>query len=293
MKKFLLMLLVILVIPTITYSQRYYIPFNLYTHNYKLLNPSYAGVENKEEFTFNYKYHAIDLGGAPKSILISYNRSFEKLKSTIGAIIFNDKVGVGNYNFYGLLYNYKFSWGENSFRAGTQLRYEKETLNYSLTDPYNIGDPFYKNDFTDNYFDMDVGFTYKVNKLTISSSVNNLIRRKPSLLNIDKPMIESLIQRKFEILKYLTASPSVRYSTDFTYYFIDINNSFTFLNLIQLGVTYKIYPDYDNSFNLNAGIEIIDTFHLKFILYNNSYRSMFVKNDNKIFEMMMKVIISK
>ena len=256
-------------------------PFPFYYYDYKLANPGLVGIENNH--TIDLMYTGVPVkpsssyGRTAQTLYGTYETNVSKLRGGIGGILNWQRQGPQNYLSANLLYSYELKLGaESEVRIGTQLRYQRLTINY---DEFRISpdDPLIPETSKDSEsnFDVDLGVVYHAPKLTAGVTLKNILQPAfdvglTSKIK-DKSEINILVARKFEINHWLDITPSVIIVSDFDRSFVDINSIFQIKKWVLVGVGYAFPENGRDDFSFNIGLNIGDTVQFITHLYSQSY----------------------
>lgn len=162
------------------------------------MNPGFAGITPQQRAVFNYRVQWPNLPQAFATYAASYDIFIDELRSGIGVIATNDKMGTANWSTttFGLDYSYKvklteklvfspglyFGYGTNGIdrsklRLGDGLQYERPGKPYASVDDvqYKIS--------SQSYFDFGSGFLLYTRALWLGASFQHMNQPNLSVLN--------------------------------------------------------------------------------------------------------------
>ena len=124
--------------------------YNQYQYNQLVFNPAYAGSRNALETSFFLHRQSVSIPGAPSTESFTVHSPLASDKVGLGLKIFHDNIGVTNTTFFGLDYAYRAHVSANLVAAfGLEASISNFSVNYSLLDGYNSGDPTFTTNIED------------------------------------------------------------------------------------------------------------------------------------------------
>jgi type IX secretion system PorP/SprF family membrane protein len=115
--------------------------YNQYQFNQLLINPAYAGVNDRMTATWLTRVQWLGIDGAPVTNSASVHTTINATNMALGMMILNDRLGINNNNEVNVMYSYRLNFGETKLQFGLQggminfnYDYSKLTLEY-LDDP--------------------------------------------------------------------------------------------------------------------------------------------------------------
>ncbi len=142
-------------------------------------NPSYAGINNVTNFSFNSRFQWNKIEGGPQTNIFTGSTSLVNGAVGLGLLVMNDQLGITNNTTVQFSGSYKISTSTQTFSFGLQAglvdyRQNFEKLNLSVAD-----DPlFAPGSERATKFNLGAGATYMDEKMFISISVPRLIKNK-------------------------------------------------------------------------------------------------------------------
>ena len=119
MKKYIIVVLVLISIVTHKVQAQQEAMYSQYMFNTMAINPAYAGSRNVTSATALYRNQWVGIVGAPKTITLSLDAPINSKKVGLGLQVFSDKIGVTNTTG---------AFGSYAYR----IRLNKGTLSFGL-----------------------------------------------------------------------------------------------------------------------------------------------------------------
>lgn len=107
--------------------------FSQFYSNYLYLAPSFAGLTDKNRISFNYRNQWAEISSGYQTYSVSFDKYFEKFRSGLGILLFQDMAGTGHLRTtsLGLQYSYDFSIAEKwSVRPGLHFSYTERGIDF-------------------------------------------------------------------------------------------------------------------------------------------------------------------
>jgi len=118
--------------------------YSQYMFNMLQINPAYAGNRASDNITALYRDQWVGLAGAPKTMVVSWDKRFEQSNEGFGLQIYNDQLGIEKTTGVQGFFSHHIAF-ENSFLAlgisGGILNYQ---ANYSQAHPDDPTDPLFQ-----------------------------------------------------------------------------------------------------------------------------------------------------
>lgn len=248
-----------------------------------LINPAYVGSEAQQKFTtmgriFNFKSSFSPNTIEASSGLISYEHDVKSIKISFGFLSYNDKIGATIDNRYSLLYTYTFTMKDSSsLRIGTNLSFDRKTIDFSQYIPIDPNDPILISDnaVSSSKANVGMGIWYTRKKFFTGVSVDYLNEPK---FNFSTDLSTSYKRNyqivagfnKIKLTKHLATTHSFFFRTDGKLYDADLNNILIVKNILMLGATYRILSKdlKENLFLINGGLKLADKYQIVFKIYS-------------------------
>jgi type IX secretion system PorP/SprF family membrane protein len=249
--------------------------FSNYYYDYKLLNPAFVGNQDKHIITTVYsgfpsmRYSSMFYG--------SYETSIPKIKSGVGAMVYNQNFGVLNYLGGGIFYNKQFQFNEHSgLRVGTQLHYRRREIDYERDGEY------YDVAFEGRVItglNLDLGVLYYSRVLNIGVGVNDFFKQE----EVSNTRWNLSVSREFKVANALEISPAIVVVWDQyrNIYRFDANTIIEIKQWIILGAGYLVWNGGD-ALNVSAGINVKDWVQVIGHVYSSSNDYFREYNDGQV-----------
>lgn len=234
--------------------------YNQYQFNQLLINPAYAGVNDRMTATFITRLQWLGIQGAPVTNSASVHTSLRNAHMGLGLLVVNDRLGVNSNNEVNAQYSYRIDFGRSKLQFGLQggfinynYDYSKLTLEY-LTDP-NLNTQ--QNKFTKP--NIGTGLFYYGSNFFIGLSVPRLMD-----IRVNDGMIGTVRYRRSEYLSagyIFTVSQSLKLKPSIlvksvagTPLSLDVNINALLGEILWVGLTMRNA----NALGLNTQLEISD-----------------------------------
>jgi type IX secretion system PorP/SprF family membrane protein len=217
-----------------------------YMYNGLVLNPAYAGSLNLFSATVTNRDQWLNIEGAPITQSLAVHNSFYSNQVGGGLLVTRDKIGVHeDIGVYGS-YAYKIRMKPGILALGIQGGFNSRRSNFTETDPYNPGDPYYTQitKFTPNF---GTGIYFANRKMYAGASIPYLMKNRVYDIEVNAPN-ESRESRYyyftggvvFDLSQLVKLSPSVlvRYQENNPLGW-DLNGTIIFEDIAYAGVSYR------------------------------------------------------
>jgi type IX secretion system PorP/SprF family membrane protein len=266
--------------------------FKNYYYDYKIANPAFVG--SKSKHLVNTVYSGVP-GSSSELVYASYERNIKAINSGVGGMFTYEQLGPWARKHIGVFYAYKLAFSENSgIRFGTQVFYQRRTIDYSYFRLQDTIDPIYSSGTeTRANVNFDLGALYYSPVITVGISLKNILKQdfEPFALENQKSTFFTLVaSRKFNIVNGLNAEPSLLFSTDFDERRIGVNGLFEIKEWILLGAGFISSGDDEGDINVNVGVNIKDWVQIITHLYSTRNQTEQYESDTFI-ETMVRVTI--
>lgn len=117
--------------------------YNQYQMNQLLINPAYAGVNDRMTATWISRVQWAGVTGAPVTNSASAHTALNWLNMGLGLSVVNDRLGVNNNNEVNVAYSYRIDFGDTKLQFGLQggfinFNYDYSRLNLEYLDDPNL-----------------------------------------------------------------------------------------------------------------------------------------------------------
>ncbi len=217
-----------------------------YMYSGLLLNPAYAGNQNQLKVDFMYRKQWLNFDGAPTTLTVAAHSSLKNKRVGVGFAVANDKIGVHqDIGFYGM-YAYKIPFQSGTLALGLQAGFNQLTADYDQLNLAQNGDIVFSTfdkKFNPNF---GTGLFYSTKTFYAGLSVPYLLEN--SITSVNGTLSEGREHRYYfltagkviDVNKNLKYIPSMllRYQQGAPMGF-DINMSFMFEEVVNLGISYR------------------------------------------------------
>ena len=239
--------------------------FTQYMYNQYLFNPAYAGCKDCLEGSLLYRNQYLNLTDRPiQTEGFNFNAPIAKASSGIGITLINDQIGWQRSTYLALNYDYRktFAWGRlgvgigagfvQTGLNGAELRASDGNYTNGTVDH---NDPDLPNTMQ-NGIAPDLSFGLYINKADANNddkyfagvSINH-IAFTSARINAPAGTVDLNFARNlfimggydFTITKKLSLMPSAIIKTDFNQTEVDLGGTFTIINNILAGITFRGY----------------------------------------------------
>ena len=117
--------------------------YNQYQMNQLLINPAYAGVNDRMTATWISRVQWAGVTGAPVTNSASIHSALNWLNMGLGLAVVNDRLGINNNNEVNVMYSYRLDFGATKLQFGLQgglvnFNYDYSKLNLEYLDDPNL-----------------------------------------------------------------------------------------------------------------------------------------------------------
>lgn len=258
--------------------------YNLYQFDLKSISPALTGLEESQSLSALFKFSTVSQN-SPSAILLGYETRLSGINSGLGLMFENKSLGIQTTVKINSLYNYQHELKHNKkLSFGLGLNYLSETHDY---DQLNIVDDqsFRTREKPYKNFDLDLSLAYISNIIYGSITIKNLTESKitdESMFNSRKTNAQTasaIIGLNLKVNEWLALQPSFLFITDYENRKADFNLTTKWLDLILVGLTYRVdkiqnqaFANQNKNFRvLHAGVEVSDKIRLVGMLSSNRY----------------------
>ena len=115
--------------------------YNQYQFNQLLINPAYAGVNDRMTATTISRVQWLGVDGAPVTNSLSVHTSFSNAHMGLGLMLQNDQLGITNTNEVNAMYSYRLDFGATKLQFGLEGGFVNFNYNYSKLTLEYLNDP--------------------------------------------------------------------------------------------------------------------------------------------------------
>jgi type IX secretion system PorP/SprF family membrane protein len=213
MKKFIFTLTALSVLMITGFAQQSPL-FSQYNYNKFLINPAIAGMYKSPQLFLVHRDQWTNMPGNPVTNALSFETALKSSKVGLGALVYNDQLGIINNTGAMFAYSYKLRLTEESY-LGLGLGVGIKTIQIRFGDAVYIdpADPLISNYATMNRvaFDASGGLNYNWKKLNIGLALPNLFNSKAKFF--DRTVTASS-GSYFSYARHLSMNASYEFSLD-------------------------------------------------------------------------------
>lgn len=172
MKKFTIFFFVL--IATTSFAQQDPL-YSQYLFNPMVLNPAYAGLNNRFNGSVGYRTQWTGLEGQPQTMNASIHSSLVGNKVGAGLLVMNDRIGNLTTTEINAAFSYKLEMENNTFSFGMQTGVQNFNSDNAGVNPYDKTDDLFLNGERGTRFNVGAGAILKSEKYFIGLSVPRLL----------------------------------------------------------------------------------------------------------------------
>ncbi|HTH57751.1 MAG TPA: type IX secretion system membrane protein PorP/SprF [Cyclobacteriaceae bacterium] len=223
------------------------VQFTQYMFNGLVINPAYAGVDEKLNVTLISRDQWTGIDGAPKTQTLSAHTLLKKKQFGLGFTLVNDQVGVHREVDASVCYAYHVRVGEESYLSmGYQTGIKSLRSDYASLTTSNSTDPYLFNLVTKQLFlDMAAGVYYRNPRLQVGFSIPEMLRQK---FHVNDTLSVHLNTSNFFLFtRYrLTVNQDIAFEPSFLIKYLngvplsfDINANWVYRGAVTMGLSYR------------------------------------------------------
>ncbi len=223
------------------------VQFTQYMFSGLVINPAYAGADEKLSLTFINRNQWSGIEGAPTTQTLSAHTLFKKKQFGVGFLLVNDQIGVHRNVNASVSYAYHIQTGDQSYLSmGLQTGVKSFRSNYASLNTGGTNDPYLYNVVTQQmFFDFAAGIYYRSPRLHIGFSVPELIKQQfhvNDTLSVHLNNINFFLFTKYRftvsenfdfepsvLVKYLKGVP----------FSLDVNFNWVYRRIVTVGASYR------------------------------------------------------
>lgn len=159
--------------------------FNHYFYKPFILNPAFAGNENKTEaFTIN-RTQWTGFSNAPQFNIISIDGALKSKKVGLGMSVYNDRKGISNRTGGDLSYSYKLNFNDKTqLSFGLSAGVVSQVMNFSKAVSESTNDPYlFSNTEQKTSFNLNAGILFNWGDLSVAAAAPQLAQNKFNYLD--------------------------------------------------------------------------------------------------------------
>lgn len=210
MKKGVFILFALLLCNTLLVRGQFESQLSQYWAIPNFFNPGYAGHSNNIEISAHARLQWLGMDGAPKTTIVAAEMpwKFQDREHGLGAVVYNDRLGLFSRSVMSLQYAYKLKLGKGTLSIGLQGGYISESfhggdsIKIPTDNSYHSGiNMSIPDKLSANSIDVGLGLYYSTNKFYVGLSAMHLVA--PTLELSEK--YEDEVPRSY----YLTAGYNI------------------------------------------------------------------------------------
>jgi type IX secretion system PorP/SprF family membrane protein len=223
------------------------VQFTQYMFSGLVINPAYAGADEKLSMTFINRNQWNGLEGAPTTQTLSAHTLFKKKQFGVGFLLVNDRIGIHRNVNADVSYAYHIQTGDQSYLSmGLQAGVKSFRSDYASLNTGGTNDPYLYNVVTQQmFFDFAAGIYYRSPRLHIGFSAPELIRQQfhvNDTLSVRLNNINFFLFTRYRftlnenfdfepsvLVKYLKGVPLS----------LDVNFNWVYRRIITMGASYR------------------------------------------------------
>ena len=242
-------IIILVTASTVSFSQQEY-TYTFFGDNRNFINPAAAGTNQYGSVTGMFRKQWAGVEGTPISGGVTFDMPFKKQNMGIGALIYQDNIGVTNQTNIAAMYAYHLKLSRDHFLSfGLSAGMDLVNTDYSQLTYWDAGDQTLENDYV-NVIVPHVGFgvQYFWEDLYVGVSLPRLLAINGDQFNaINMNTAPSLLTHYYfnagynwEIKRDLSLKPSVMLKfVKNSPLRVDVSIPLWFKEMIGFGVTYK------------------------------------------------------
>lgn len=230
--------------------------YTQYMYNMSVINPAYAGSNEKASFGLLYRNQWEGFDGAPKTFSF-FGSGYLNDKIGVGLSVISDKIGpVSESNVYGDL-SYTLNLNNNRHLAfGLKAGMTFHNIGLTGLDVVTPGDPLFSENVNASKLNIGAGFLYYTNKFYIAASMPNILESVH--LDINGLKYGSEYRHYFITGGYLVHwSEHVKFKPSFLIKSawevptsFDLNANVLFYDKLEIGASYRLDDSFSGLVNL-------------------------------------------
>ncbi len=225
--------------------------FSTFMFNKLAYNPAYAGSREVLTIGADYRNQWTGIEGAPKTVSIYAHTPFFKQRAGAGLSIVSDKIGMMNFNYINLSYNYKIPLSNGSSLAiGLMGRLEHGAIDWSKTDAVDGNDRLVQSTKTSKVQpNFGLGMYYSHENYYVGLSVPQVMK------NTLYSNLETVVNNRnfylmggavFKVTDNVKFKPSALVTYNFHAPFeMEVNANFIFMDTFWVGASYRLEDSFD------------------------------------------------
>jgi len=222
------------------------VQFTQYMFNGLVINPAYAGADEKLSLTFINRSQWNGIGGAPTTQTFTAHTLFKKKQFGLGFLLLNDQIGIHRNINASASYAYHIRVDKKSYLSmGLQAGVKSLRSDYALLTG-GSNDPYLNNMVTQQmFFDFTAGIYYRSPRMHIGFSVPELVRQEfrvndTLVVHLNNINFFLFTRYRFTMSENFDFEPSVlvKYLKGVPLSF-DINFNWVYRRILTMGASYR------------------------------------------------------
>lgn len=238
--------------------------YSAFMFNKLAYNPAYAGSREVLTIGADYRNQWTGIEGAPKTAGIYVHTPFFKQRAGAGLSIVSDKIGMMNFNYVNLSYNYKLSLSNGATLAlGLMGRLEHGSIDWSKANPVDMSDRLVQATSTSKVQpNFGLGAYYSKENYYIGVSVPQMMKNTlysnlgGRVTNRNYYLMGGVVIPLNGNVKF-KPSTLVSYNEN-TAFEMELNANFIFMNAFWVGGSYRLGDSFDAvvAYQINRQIKV-------------------------------------
>ncbi len=163
-----------LLLATLSFAQQDPI-YSQYLFNPLLVNPAYAGLNNRFNGSVGYRTQWMGLEGQPQTINASLHTSLVQNKVGLGLLVVNDRIGSMNTTEINTAFAYKLQLENKTVSFGMQAGVQNFNNSLNGVNPFDPSDDLFLTGERGTRINLGAGFALKSDKYFVGLSVPRLL----------------------------------------------------------------------------------------------------------------------
>ncbi len=243
-------LIILLAIAWQTQAQQY-VQYTQFMFNKIALNPAYAGSKEGPTFSGLYRTQWVQLDGAPVSQSFSFHTPILGDKIGIGVSIHHDDIGPTNSWFYNLQYAYRVPLGRGHLALGLQALIRSYRVDWQEVSSIQSNDPLFGADGDQKFLpNIGAGIYYHADRFYAGASLPRILRGDLTFFGSTDPNADFSFEERHGLIMVggiIPLTDKLKFKPDGLVKWtpnapvdIDLHAGVVFMDLLNLGVTYRI-----------------------------------------------------
>jgi len=240
------------------------VQFTQYMFNGLVINPAYAGVDEKLNITFINRDQWTGIEGAPRTQTLSAHTLFQDKRFGFGFTFVNDQVGIHREVDVSTAYAYHIQVSKTSYLSmGMQVGLKSLRSDYASLTTSNSNDPYLANLITKQMFlDMAIGMYYRSPRLHVGFSIPEMTGHQFSIndtlsVHLNSSNCFVFTRYRLTLNENVDLEPSVliKYMEGVPLSY-DLNVNWVYRRALTLGLSYRKKESVDFLFKAQLSLQL-------------------------------------